>query len=225
MPIHNWPELERPREKLLHCGAEALSDAELLAVLLRSGTTGKSAVDLARDTLNYFDDLRNTLDADMRALCSIRGLGKTSYAQLQAARVLSQRYLSEALSRDRVLIQSKQIKQYLRTRLRHYQQEVFACLFLDIKHRMISFEKLFFGTIDTASIHPREVVKSALKHNAAAVIFAHNHPSGNAQPSMADQAITRQLIAALQLVDVTVLDHVIIGDSDAASFAQLGLLP
>ena len=225
MSINHWPELERPREKLLSAGAESLSDAELLAILLRSGTTGKSAVDLARDTLAHFDGLRNTLDADRHALCSMRGLGKTSYAQLQAARVLSQRYLAESLFRDRILIHSQQIRQYLCTRLRHYQQEVFACIFLDIKHRMISFEKLFFGTIDTASIHPREVVKSALKHNAAAVIFAHNHPSGNAEPSMADQVITQQLIAALRLVDVTVLDHIIIGDSDVSSFAELGIMP
>jgi DNA repair protein RadC len=225
MPIHNWPELERPREKLLSCGAETLSDAELLAILLRSGTTGKSAVDLARDSLSYFDGLRNLLNANAHTFCSIRGLGNASYAQLQAARILGQRYLAESLSRDRVRMQSKETRQYITTRLRHYQQEVFACLFLDIKHRMISFEKLFFGTIDTASIYPREVVKCALKHNAAAVIFAHNHPSGNADPSIADQAITRQLITALQLVDVTVLDHIIIGDVDVTSFAELGIMP
>ena len=224
MPINDWPELERPREKLLSRGAEALSDAELLAILLRSGTTGKSAVDLARDSLTYFGGLRNLLNTNVRAFCTIRGLGIASYTQLQAVRILGQRYLAESLSRDRVQIQGTQTQQYIATRLRHYQQEVFACLFLDIKHRMISFEKLFFGTIDTASIHPREVVKSALKHNAAAVIFAHNHPSGNAEPSIADQAITQQLVAALQLVDVTVLDHVIIGDTDVTSFAQLGLL-
>lgn len=225
MPIHDWPALERPREKLLHSGAESLSDAELLAILLRSGTTGKSAVDLARDTLTHFDGLRNTLDADMRALCIIRGLGKTSYAQLQAARVVSQRYLAENLSRKRIPLHSKQIRQYLCTRLRHYQQEVFACVFLDIKHRMISFDKLFFGTLDTASVHPREVVKSALKYNAAAVIFAHNHPSGQSYPSIADRIITQQLITALHLVDITVLDHIIIGDSEVSSFAELGMMP
>ncbi len=225
MPIHTWPTLERPREKLLNHGAEALSDAELLAILLRSGTTGKSAVDLARDALKHFDGLRNLLDASAHAFCAIRGLGPASYSQLQASRILGQRYLGESLSQDRVSLKGTQTMQYIATRLRHYQQEVFACLFLDIKHRMISFEKLFFGTIDTASVHPREVVKSALKHNAAAVIFAHNHPSGNSEPSIADQAITRELIRALQLVDVTVLDHVIIGDTDVTSFAQLGMIP
>ena len=224
MSIHNWPILERPREKLLSRGAEALSDAELLAILLRSGTRGKSAVDLARDTLNHFDGLRNTLDAEIRALCSIHGLGKTSYAQLQAARVLSQRYLAESLTRNRILIHGKEIKQFLCAQLRHYEQEVFACLFLDIKHQMIRFEKLFFGTIDTASIYPREVVKSALRNNAVSVIFAHNHPSGNSQPSLADQIITKRLIVALELVDITVLDHMVIGDMDISSFAQLGMI-
>lgn len=224
MSIHNWPILERPREKLLNRGAEALSDAELLAILLRSGTTGKSAVDLARDTLNHFDGLRNTLDAEIRSLCSIHGLGKTSYAQLQAARVLSQRYLAESLTRNRILIHGQEIKHFLCTQLRHYEQEVFACVFLDIKHRMIRFEKLFFGTVDTASIYPREVVKSALRNNAVSVIFAHNHPSGSSQPSLADQIITKRLIVALELVDVTVLDHMVIGDIDISSLAQLGMI-
>ena len=225
MSIHDWPELERPREKLLNSGADALSDAELLAILFRSGTTGKSAVELARDTLLHFHGLRNTLDADRYALCALRGLGATSYAQLQAARVLSQRYLAESLSNEKLVIHSKKIKQYLCTQLRHYQQEVFACLFLDINHRMIRFEKLFFGTLDSASVYPREVVKSALKNNAAAVIFAHNHPSGHAQPSVADQVITQRLVTALQLVDILVLDHIIIGDSDIKSFAELGIMP
>ncbi|RMD71935.1 MAG: JAB domain-containing protein [Gammaproteobacteria bacterium] len=223
MPIKDWPKEERPREKLLERGAGALSDAELLAVLLRTGVKGKTAVDLARDFLADFGGLRGLLEADLKALQG-KGLGKAKYAQLQAALELSRRHLLETLKRGDALTSPELTKSYLKARLRDYPHEVFACLFLDNRHRIIAFEELFRGTIDGASVHPREVVKRVLAHNAAAVIFAHNHPSGVAEPSGADRSITLRLKEALALIDVRVLDHVIIGDREATSLAERGWL-
>ncbi len=224
MAITDWPADERPREKLLHRGAHTLSDAELLAIFLRTGVTGISAVDLARQLLTHFGGLRALLEADQKQFCKQHGLGPAKYAQLQAVLEMSHRHLKSSLSRGISLTDAGDTKRYLQQRLRHYPYEVFACLFLDTKHRLIAFDELFNGTIDGASVYPREVVKQALSHNASAVIFSHNHPSGIAEPSQADRQITQRLKAALELVDIRVLDHIIIGDSESLSFAERGLL-
>jgi len=224
MPITDWPASERPREKLLNQGPASLSDAELLAIFLHTGLQGKTAVDLARDLLTAYDGLRPLLEADRAALCAVPGLGGAKYVQLQAALELGRRYLEAGLKRDSVLNSPDRTRAFLKARLRHHGREIFACLFLDNRHRVIGFEELFGGTIDGASVHPREVVKRALHHNAAAVIFAHNHPSGVAEPSHADRAITVRLRDALALIDVRVLDHFVVGDSEVVSFAERGLL-
>jgi len=224
MSITEWPEDERPREKLLTRGAEALTDAELLAIFLRTGVSGKSAVDLARDLLAALGGLKGLFSADEKGFCAVKGLGKAKYAQLRAVLEMSRRYLAEEI-KDRDLLSSPEAtRAYLKTRLHGYTREVFACLFLDNRHRVIRFEELFQGTIDGASVHPREVVRRALEVNAAAVIFAHNHPSGVTEPSQADLRITQRLKDALALVDVRVLDHLIIGDGNGASLAEQGLL-
>jgi DNA repair protein RadC len=223
MPITDWPADERPREKLLKRGAAALSDAELLAIFLRTGVAGRTAVDLARDLLSRFGGLRPLLQADPDAFCAARGLGEAKYTQLQAVLEMGRRHLSEALARGDALGSPDDTRRYLSARLRDYPFEVFACLFLDNRHRVIAFEELFRGTIDGASVHPREVLRRALTHNAAAVILAHNHPSGVAEPSRSDEAITRRLREALALVDVRVLDHIVVGDT-LVSFAERGLL-
>ncbi len=223
MPITDWPEDERPRERLLQQGAHALSDAELLAIFLRTGVKGKTALDLARELLDYFHDLRGLLSASQAEFCQAKGLGEAKYTQLQATLELSRRYLSEHLQRGEPLCDIDITRQYLSQQLRHHTQEVFACLFLDRHHHVLSFDELFYGSIDSASVYPREVVKRALQHNAAAVIFAHNHPSGIAEPSQADIGITQRLQKALALVEVQVLDHFIIGDA-ATSFSERGLL-
>lgn len=224
MPITDWPLQERPREKLLQLGAEALSDAELLAIFIRVGTPNKTAVDLGRSLLQQFGNLRQIIDIDHARFCQVQGLGSAKYVQFQAALEIARRYLFQTLQRENVLANPKDVYQYLTACLRGYKQEVFACLFLDSGHRVISFEELFFGTVHSATIHPREVVKKALHHNAAAVIFAHNHPSGLAEPSQADQAITMKLQQALALVDVRVLDHIIVGEGQMASLAERGLM-
>jgi len=224
MAITDWPKEERPREKLLQRGAAALSDAELLAIFLRTGVPGKTAVDLARDLLNRFGNLRTLLNADLKQFCEGEGLGEAKFAQLQATVEMTRRHFSETLQRGSALENPQQTRDFLIARLRDYSFEVFSCLYLDNRHRVIQFEELFRGTINGASVHPREVVKKALSHNAAAVIFAHNHPSGVAEPSAADEQITQQLSRALGLVDVRVLDHVVVGDGVSVSFAERGLM-
>jgi DNA repair protein RadC len=224
MAITDWPREERPREKLLQKGAQALSDAELLAIFLRTGTRGKTAVDLARDLLTRFGGLRPLLEANLTEFCEGEGLGEAKYAQLQATTEMARRHLLETLRRGDVLESPDHTRRYLQSRMRDYPHEVFACLFLDNRHRVIEFEELFQGTINGASVHPREVVKKALGHNAASVILAHNHPSGVAEPSEADRNITRRLGEALGLVDIRVLDHLVIGDGETVSFAERGLL-
>jgi DNA repair protein RadC len=224
MSIKDWPADERPREKLLRQGAGALSDAELLAIFLRTGVRGRSAVDLARELLNRFGSLRALLAAERRTFCQAPGLGDAKYAQLQAVLEMGRRHTGEQLLRGEVIDSPERTARYLSARLRDYPYEVFSALFLDNRHRVIAYEELFRGTIDGASVHPREVVRRALAHNTAAVIFSHNHPSGIAEPSPADRQITARLRDALALIDVRVLDHIVIGDGEHCSLAQRGLL-
>ena len=224
MSIKDWPQAERPREKLLSRGCAALSDAELLAIFLRTGINGKTAVDLARELLLRYQGLRKLLELDLKELSRNPGIGISKYTQFQAALELGRRYLESSLQRDIALASPADTRNYLKARLRAYPQEVFACLFLDNRHRVIGFEELFTGTIDGASVHPREVVRRALHHNAAALIFAHNHPSGVAEPSQADRQITLRLKNAMELIDVRVLDHIVVGDAEVVSFAERGLL-
>jgi len=224
MPITDWPEAERPREKLLARGASALSDAELLAIFLRTGVAGKTAVDVARDLLGGYGGLRALLGAEREALCRTPGLGDAKYAQLMAALEIGQRFLGETLTRGTALQSSRDTRDYLMARLRDLDREVFCALFLDTRHRVLVFEELASGTLNGTAVYAREVVRRALKHNAAAVIFAHNHPSGVAEPSRADEALTVRLKEALALVDVRVLDHVVVGDGEVVSFCERGLL-
>lgn len=224
MTIKDWPVDERPREKLLQHGAQALSDAELLAIFLRTGVSGSSAVELSRDLLTTFGSLRALLEANQKQFCQQHGLGPAKYVQLQAVMEMSHRHMESTLMRGNALVDAQTTKRYLQQRLRAYPHEVFACLFLDNKHRMIKFEELFRGTLDGAAVYPREVVKQALAHNAAAVIFAHNHPSGIAKPSDMDYQITQRLKTALELIDIRVLDHIVIGDGESVSFAETGIL-
>lgn len=221
--ISDWPMEERPREKLLDRGPAALSDAELLAIFLRTGTRGLTAVDLARRLLDEFGGLKPLLDAGEAAFCQHRGLGRAKYAQLQAVLEMARRHWFENIQRGDALCSPDDTRRYLSAELRSCPHEVFACLFLDNRNRVRSFEKLFYGTIDGASVYPREVVRRVIENNAAAVILAHNHPSGVAEPSAADRQITQRLKDALALVDVRVLDHLIIGD-ETVSFAERGLL-
>lgn len=223
MSISQWPLNERPREKLLDKGADALSDAELLAIFLRTGCKGHSAVDLARQLLDNFGGLKPLLQANQAEFCHHNGLGPAKYTQLQAVLEMAKRHLLEQLTRGDALCNPQETRQYLLAELGGYPHEVFACLLLDNRNRVIAFKKMFFGTIDGASVYPREVVRLALEKNAAAVIFAHNHPSGVAEPSLADESITQRLKQALALVDIRVLDHFVIGD-EVVSFAERGLL-
>jgi len=224
MSIKDWPVEERPREKLLQRGAKALTDAELLAIFLRVGAKGKSAVDLARDLLSEFGSLKDLLNADEERFCQSHGLGQAKYAQLQAVMEMASRHFAEILQRGSALTSPEITRAYLSAQIRSYSFEVFGCLFLDNQHRVISWEELFRGTIDGASVYPREVAKRALFHHAAAVIFAHNHPSGINEPSQADRHITDKLKQALGLFDIRVLDHFIVGDGEPYSFVEHGLL-
>ncbi len=224
MSIKDWPAQERPRERLLAKGAEVLTDAELLAIFLRTGCAGKTAVDLARELLSEFGSLQALLTADHQRFCQAKGLGDASYAQLQAVLEMAKRHFIEILQRGDALTSPDATKAYLSAQLRGYSYEVFACLFLDNQHRVILLEEMFRGTIDSASVYPREVVKRALFHNAAAIIFAHNHPSGISEPSQSDKQITEKLKQSLGLFDIRVLDHFIIGDGLPFSFAEHGLL-
>lgn len=222
MSIRDWPAAERPREKLLEQGAASLTDAELLAIFLRTGVTGKSAVDLARHLLGEFGSLRTLLEADLAGFSQHLGLGPAKYAQLQAVLEMSRRHLAERLRRDSALESPQAVRDYLKAQLRHEPHEVFGCLFMDAKHRVLAFEVLFRGSIDSASVYPRQVVKRALANNAAALILTHNHPSGVSEPSQADRVLTQRLKDALALVEVRVLDHFIVGDGEPLSMAELG---
>lgn len=224
MAITDWPEFERPREKLLQKGAASLSDAELLAIFLRTGVTGKSAVDLARDLLTRFGSLTKMFAASEIDFCETHGMGQAKYSQLQAVLEMSRRALQEEMQHGDALNSPRAVRDYLRLLLGGRQQETFLALFLDTQHRVIASEELFQGTLSQTSVYPREVVKRALAHNAAAVILAHNHPSGVAEPSQADQLLTAALKQALGLVDVRVLDHFVVAGGQTLSFAEKGLI-
>jgi len=224
MAITDWPESERPREKLLKNGADHLSDAELLAIFLRTGMAGKSAVDLARELLNRFTSLTGLFAADQNAFCQVPGMGPAKYAQLQAVLEMARRALEEKLKSGDAMSSPNSVRDYLRLTLQSKKHEVFVAIFLDAQNRSIAAEELFTGTLTQTSVYPREVVKRALHHNAAALIFAHNHPSGIAEPSHADEILTQSLKQALALVDVKVLDHFIVGNGAAMSFAERGLI-
>jgi DNA repair protein RadC len=224
MAITDWPEGERPREKLIQRGAAALSDAELLAIFLRTGVVGKSAVDLARELVGHFGSLTELFAATEKDFCALHGMGQAKYVQLQAVLEMARRALNEEMKSGDALNSPHSVRDYLRLLLRGRMQEVFMGIFLDAQHRVIAAEELFHGTLMQASVYPREVVKRALHHNAAALIFAHNHPSGVAEPSQADQALTDALRQSLALVDVRVLDHFVVAGEGCVSFAERGLL-
>lgn len=223
MKISKWPIQERPREKLIKQGASTLSNAELLAILFRHGIKGQTALDLARCLYKKHGGLTNILAMDFKQFSKEMGLGMAKYAQLQAAFELSRRYLQEQINRRKIQ-DAEDVGAYLISELKHLHQEIFAVLFLDNQHRIIEFEKIFHGSIRGTSIYPREIVKRTLYHNAAAVIFAHNHPSGNIQPSEADRLTTQKLISALQMIDVQVLDHFIVAGHFICSLAERGWL-
>ncbi len=222
MSMNSLPKESMPREKLLSHGAHALTNAELLAIFLRTGTQGMNVITLADHLLRDFGSLRNLFSATQQEFCTRKGLGEAKYVQLQAVLEMTQRYLSETLKRGEALTSPEQTKLYLSSVLRDRQREAFYILFLDNQHRVIRDEVLFEGTIDAASVYPREVVKRSLELNAAALILAHNHPSGVAEPSQADRRITRRLSDALELVDIRILDHFVVGDGDVVSFAERG---
>jgi DNA repair protein RadC len=224
MAITDWPADERPREKLMQKGVSSLSDAELLAIFLRVGVVGKSAVDLARDLLNAFGSLNAIFNASAHQISALHGMGLSKYCQLQAIFEMSRRALSEQLQQQDIFKSPKQVRDYLCLALGNEAREIFMVLFLDPQNRVQAQESLFEGTLTQANVYPREVVKRALYHNAASVIFAHNHPSGIAEPSRADENLTQALKSALALVDVRVLDHFIVAGNSIISFAERGLL-
>ena len=224
MAITDWPAAERPREKLLQLGAASLSDAELLAIFLRTGVRGKSAVDLARELLVRCGSLSALFALKRAEFNSLRGLGDAKFSQLQAVLEMARRALAETLRSGDALGSPAAVRDFLRLTLATREHEVFLAVLLDAQNRVLVCEELFRGTLTQTSVYPREVVKCALKRNAAAVIFAHNHPSGVAEPSHADQVLTQSLKQALALVDIKVLDHFIVAGAAALSFAERGLL-
>ena len=224
MAINNWPIDERPQEKLLARGAAALSDAELLALFIRSGTKTRSAVDIGRDLLVEYGSLRQILTTEEKQLCKTPGLGQVKYVALQAALEIGRRYLNQSLRKQGPLSSPEQASDFLTHQLRDRQQEVFAVIYLNSRHHVIDYQELFIGTLNGANVHPREVVKSVLKANASAVILAHNHPSGVAEPSIADTNVTQKLRKSLALIDVKLLDHLVIGDGEYVSMSDRGLI-
>jgi len=224
MAITDWPPDDRPREKLMAKGAESLSDAELVAIFLRTGIKGRSAVDLAREALRRCGSLSALFGASDREFCAIPGLGSAKYVQLQAVAEMARRALREKIGNGKALDSPHAVRDYLRLKLQGRPHEVFVGVFLDAQNRVLAVEELFRGTLTQTSVYPREVVKRALHYNAAALIFAHNHPSGMAEPSRADEMLTLALKQALALVDVKVLDHFVVGCDSAMSFAERGLL-
>jgi DNA repair protein RadC len=222
--IPDWPKNERPREKLLERGVQVLSDAELLAVLMGTGTRRRNVLELARAHIADFGSLRELLNAERSRWKGKEGVGPARYAALQAVLELARRHLLEPMKVGSTLAAPETTRRFLMTQLRDRPYEVFCCLFLDARHRLIAFEELFRGTTDSAHVHTREVLRQTLRHNATALILAHNHPSGVMEPSQADEFITRRLKEALALMEVRVLDHLIIGDGGCFSFSEHGLL-
>ena len=222
MGINDWPAHERPRERLISLGAHALSDAELLAVFLRSGVKGKDAVQLARDTVDHFGSLNALFGASLKDFSQVHGLGAAKFAQLQAVMALARRAIGEELKSGRTLGSPQAVREYLRLLLGNQGHESFMVLFLDVKNRLIDSKEMFRGTLTHTSVYPRDVVKQALACNAAGVMLAHNHPSGTPEPSEADLLLTRALTQALALVDVRVLDHFIVAGRQVHSFAEHG---
>lgn len=224
LPIREWPEGDRPREKLLNNGPDSLGDAELLALFIRTGLPGKTALDIARDALLKAGGLRDLLNLPPSQLCEMKGIGVAKYVQFQAGLELGRRYLMEKMEKGDAIANPQMSRDYLTLQLRDKPYEAFFVMFLDSKHRVIHHQELFRGTIDNASVPVREVVKEALKHNAAALIVAHNHPSGVAEPSAADKSLTQTLYLALDMVGVKLLDHFVVGESEVISFAEMGAL-
>ncbi|EDP45779.1 RadC family protein [Rickettsiella grylli] len=224
MTITDWPARERPREKLLSQGASALSDAELLALFIRTGVRGKTALDISRELLSQFGSLRHIVAASLEQFTKSLGLGLAKYVEIQAAKELATRCLQENLEEHNTFENPRDVHAYLSHKLRCYPYEVFSCLFLDNTHRFIFFKELFHGSINEATVYPRELIRQVYQHNAAAVILAHNHPSGNAKPSDADKRLTQEIKTILTAIDVRLLDHIIIGSGCITSFAAQGLL-
>ena len=224
MTIATWPLCEQPREKLLTHGAEQLSDTELLAVFLGNGTQKQTVTMLSQAILREFATVGRLLNADLQSFCAISGVGVVRFCQLQAAKELVKRMYEEPLAQKDVLSDVAQVSRYLRAQLMNAEHEIFAVLMLDSQHRLITFRRMFTGTIDSAAVYPRELLKQALKDNAAAIILVHNHPSGIADPSSADIALTREIKAAMALVDISVLDHFIVGQGYVVSLSQQGLM-
>lgn len=220
--LKDWPSAEKPREKLLKHGAPSLSDAELLAIFLRTGVKGCHVVDLARKLLHSFGSIAKIYQASETEFCQHLGLGTAKYVQLQACLEMSKRYLAEQINTGTSLTSSEYTQNFLKAELRHERNEVFAVLFLNSQHQVLKFERLFFGTLNAAAVYPRVVVEAALNHQAGAVILAHNHPSGIAEPSIADDQITQRLSQALALIDVNVLDHIIVAGHCCYSYAEHG---
>lgn len=224
MPITDWPLTERPREKLINKGAACLSKAELLAIFLQTGTRGKTAMDLAQELLAKFKTLTALLNATENEVSACLGIGRAKFCLLQATLELGRRQMEEKLQEQTAITSGKFVKEYLIAKLSHEKQEIFACIFLNSKHQIIKYEALFHGTLTSTPIYPRVIAQKALEYNAGAVIFAHNHPSGNTQPSEQDIYSTRNLISILTLFDVRVLDHIIVGANMCISLAEEGLL-
>lgn len=224
MPITDWPEEDRPREKLLRRGSQALTDAELIAIFLQTGTRGKTALDMAKEWLHEFGSLKKCLSAPRAAILQKAGIGHAKYAALLAAIELGRRYGEETIALGETLKSSSITQRFLAAQLRHYPNEVFACLFMDTHFRLLHYEELFRGTINEANIYPREIVRRGLEYNAAKIILAHNHPSGRPTPSDADKEVTQLIKQTLALVDIDVVDHIIIGNPDHFSFAEAGLI-
>ena len=224
MPITDWPDDERPREKLLARGEQALTDAELIAIFLRTGTRGHTAVDIARQLLSDFGGIRNLLQAPLITLTNQHGIGHSKYAALQAALELGRRCLMHPAEDGSILNSSSKTRQFIADHLRPHATEVFACLFMDLHYRLIRFDKLFYGSIHEAVVYPREIVRLGLLYHASRIILAHNHPSGIAEPSDADKSVTANIKQALGLVDMKLVDHIIVGKSDTYSFAETGLI-
>ncbi len=224
MGIKDWPVQQRPRERLISEGPAALSDSELLALFLRVGVKGRSAVELGRDLLLQFGSIQGLFSATLTQFSSVHGMGPAKFAQLQAVMELAQRALAEQIKAGELMGSPDAVRQYLRMTLGRQAHESFVVLFLDVKNRLLASEEMFRGTLTHTSVYPREVVKAALAHNAAGVLLAHNHPSGAPEPSEADLLLTRALMQALALVDVRVLDHFIVAGASVHSFAEHGQL-